>query len=500
MSDILSVFVSVFTIENILLVFGGAVLGTVFGAIPGLNTPIAVALVLPFTLVMPPIPSVALIMGVYMGGVAGGLVSAILLKIPGTAASVATTFDGYPMTLKGKSTEALQVAVFSSFFGGVFSALMLFLLAPLLSKIAIGFGPWEYFGTSVFALSLVCALSKGNLVKGFIATLLGLLIKTVGMSPVDGVASRFTFGSYNLENGFNIIAIVIGVFALPEIINNSADLAHKLELSKFKKMLFYMPGIKDIKRLFGILMRSSIIGTIIGILPGMGGGPAGMIAYSQAQKTSKRAEEYGKGCDEGVAASESANNATTGGALITMLSLGVPGDTVTAIILGAFMIQGIPTGPALSISEPLLFRSIILLVFLANIAMFIVMAMNLGWVSKVATISRVYLIPLVGMFCVTGIISVNNNIFDAIYAIGFVILGYILDRNAYPIAPLILGVILGGIVEDNLRRSLVYYGTFVDCLKQPTIGTLFVLIAIAVPIYYAFSNYRETKKAKSIKG
>lgn len=497
--DMMQVFQNIINPQCLLLIMLGVVIGNIFGCIPGLNTPIAIALVLPFTLVMDPVPSVSLIMGIYMGGVSGGLISAILLKIPGTAASVATMFDGYPMTLNGKGTEALTLGAFASFFGGVFSSFMLLLLAPLLAKLALGFGPWEYFGSALLALSLVCILIKGNMVKGFISMGIGLLIKCVGMSPMDGVAARFTFGSYQMENGFNLIAVIIGVFALPEIVNNAAKLKIKIEVSQVKKRFFYMLPFKDIKRHMGTFLRSSVIGTVIGILPGMGGGPAGMIAYAQAQKLSKTPEMYGKGCDEGVAASESANNATTGGALIPMLALGVPGDTSTSIILGAFMMQGIPTGPTLSMTQPTLFQTIIFATFIANIFMFLYQGSTLRVMSKIIQIPRMYLMPIIAVFCITGIICVNNNIFDTYYTLVFIVLGFVLEKNNYPIAPLVLGVVLGGIIEENLRRSLVYHSTFTNCLTLPSIGTVFFYIAVLAPIISALLNSNRVRSALHLK-
>lgn len=485
---------NVFNPQSLALILLGVVVGNTFGCIPGLNTPIAIALCLPFTMVMEAVPSVCLLMGIYMGGVSGGLVSAILLKIPGTAAAVATTFDGYPMTLNGKGTEALTLGAFASFFGGIFSSFMLLLLAPILSKLAIGFGPWEYFGATVLALSMVCVLIQGRMIKGFIALGIGLLAKCVGMSPIDGIAYRFSFGNVNMENGFSLIAVIIGVFALPEIVNNAGKLKEIITVSKVKKKVFHMLQPKDIKRHFVNFLRSSVIGTVIGILPGLGGGPAGLMAYAAAKKASKTPELFGKGCEEGIAASESANNATTGGALIPMLSLSVPGDTSTAVIMGAFAIQGIVVGPKLILTEPVLFRTIIMAVFVANIFMFLYQASTLGIMTKVIEIPKMFLMPLIVVFCVTGIFCLNGNVFDLYYTIGFIVLGYILDKNDYPIAPLILGMILGGTVEENLRRSIVYYGTFGECLKLKSIGTLFFVIAVIIPVVSGFCNFKRSRQ------
>lgn len=493
----LEVFQNIFNPVSLLFILAGVVLGNIFGCIPGLNTPIAVALVLPFTMAMDPVPTVCLLMGIYMGGVSGGLVSAILLKIPGTAASVATTFDGYPMTLKGQGTRAMTIGVFASFFGGIFSSVMLLLLAPALSNMAIGFGPWEYFGATVLALSMVCVLMQDKIVKGFIALAIGLLCACVGLSPIDGVAFRFSFGFNQLQSGFAQIAIIIGVFALPEIMDNAARMKQKMNVGKVEKKWFHMLDLKSIIHHLPNFLRSSIIGTVVGILPGLGGGPAGMLAYATAKKLSKTPEEFGKGCEDGVAASESANNATTGGALIPMLSLAVPGDTTTAILIGAFAIQGIPVGPNLSLTEPVLFRTIILAVFVANIFMFLYQGSTLGFMAKIIEVPKIYLMPLIVVFCVTGIFCLNNNAFDLYYTIGFVVLGYVLDKNGYPVIPLIMGLILGGIVEENLRRSISYYGSFSQCLVQPSIGTVMFALAVIIVLASVFFAIRRARKEKA---
>ncbi|WP_428768668.1 tripartite tricarboxylate transporter permease [Treponema sp. HNW] len=489
--DLSYAFLNVFNPSSLLFILLGVVIGNIFGCIPGLNTPIALALELPFTMVMGRVPSICLIMGTYMGCVSGGLVPATLLRIPGTAASIATTFEGYPMTLKGYGTYALTVGAFASFYGGIFSSFMLLLLSPLLAKFAVGFGPWEYFGATILALTLVSIIIQGRMIKGFIALGLGLLVKTVGTSPVDGVVQRFSLGNMYLENGFNLIAVLIGAFALPEVISSITKLKEHIPVPEIDKRWFhYLPG-KDFFRLHGIMLRSSIIGTVVGILPGLGGGPAGMMAYAIAKKTSTRSEEFGTGCDEGIAASESANNATTGGALIPLLALSVPGDTATAVMIGILSIQGIPIGPNLTFSEPILFKTILLVVFIANFFMYLYQGTTLRFMSKVVRVPRMYLLPLIIIFCITGIFCINSNIYDVYFTLGFIILGYILDKNDYPMAPFIMGVVLGPTVEENLRRAIGYYGNFVNCFVQRSVGTLFVIIAIILPLSIGFIGMKK---------
>ncbi len=491
----MDVIMSVLTPENLLLIFAGVVVGNVFGTIPGLNAPIAVALVLPITFSMETLPAICLIMGLYMGCVSGGLISAILLKIPGTAASIATTFDGYPMAKSGRATEALSYGAFASIFGGIFSSICLLLLAPWLSKMAIGFGPWEYFATATLSLVLVCVMLRGKVLKAFIALCLGLLLKTVGSSPVDGVALRYTFGNYNLESGFNLIVVIIGVFALPEIIHSIKNIHAKVKPMPVKRRLFYLPKLSSIKNNLFTMIRGSILGTFIGILPGMGSGAASLISYSQAKRTSKNPEKFGTGCEEGIYCCESANNATTGGALIPMLSLGVPGDTVTAIIMGALALQGLTPGPLFSMNNEMLFRAIIFSVFVANIFMFLYQITTIRYMAKITEVLKSYLYPWVTVFCVTGVISIKNNVFDLLYLMVFGLIGYILDKNGYPISPFILAFVLGGIIEENLRRSIINYDTFLNAVTTNFgFGSVFVILAALLPIIYGINYIRKERK------
>lgn len=493
--EFMTILQNVLNLQVLFLILMGVVIGNVFGCIPGLNGPIAVALILPITFSLDVVSSMALIMGIYMGSVSGGLVSAILLKIPGTAANVATAFDGYPMTLQGRATEALSCGAFASVFGGLFSAVVLLALAPVLANMAIGFGPWEYFGTAVLSLSLVSSLAGKKRMKAFIAMFIGLLLTTVGMSPVDGVAARYTFDLYYLESGFDLVVIIIGVFALPEIIHSIGGISKIPRPAKVKKRLFYLPPWKEIKDNAMTMLKGSIVGTAIGILPGMGGGAASLISYEHAKSTSKTPEKFGTGCVEGIYCCESANNATTGGALVPMLALGVPGDTVTAIIMGAIALQGITPGPLLSISQPTLFKTIIFIVFVANIFMFLFQITTIRFMAKIIEVPKYILFPVVSVFCAIGVISLNNSMFDLLYLFGFIILGYVLDKNDFPLAPFILANVLGSIVEDNMRRSIVYYGDFGKCLLQPSIGTVFFIAAMLMPFLMIWRDSRKAKRS-----
>ena len=487
--------------DVLLCIFCGVIVGQVFGCIPGLNAPIAIALALPITYALNSTQSMGLILGLYCGCVSGGMISAILLKIPGTAASVATCFDGYPMAQKGKATEALSIAAFSSFFGGIFSAICLLLLASWLANLALAFGPWEYFGTAFLSLALVCFMFDNRMLKAMIACCIGFLLKFVGVSPVDGVAIRYTFGIPALENGFQLVVVIISVFAIPEMFKAMHELKVKPTFIAPKKKLAYLPSGSSIKNNIKTLIVGSITGTFIGILPGMGGGAASLISYEQARKMSKHPEQFGTGAEDGIYSCESANNATTGGALIPMLALGVPGDTSTAVILGALMLQGIATGPLLIQTEPLLFRAMIFMFFIANILMFLFQIFTVPYMAKITKVPKYYLFPIITMFCLAGSISIRNNTFDLVYMILFGILGYIFTTNDYPIAPFILAFVLGEMVEGNYRRAIVYYGDFFSCMHQMSIGTLFVILAVALTLFMGIMQFaRWHRSQKKIEG
>lgn len=474
----LNVALSLFTPEILGLILLGVVMGIIFGAIPGLNTPIAIALVLPFTYSMDVLPSMALILGIYMGGISGGLITAILLKIPGTVSSVATTLDGYPMAQSGRAAEALAIGTFSSFVGGILSCIALMFISPLLSKVALAFGAWEYFGAAFLALSFVCVLMDGKVVKGFISVFIGLLLSTVGVSPIDGSVFRFTFGNMSLSAGFDMIAVILGAFALPEMFRTAGKIREQVIPTKFRKRWFYLPRLEDIKGEVVNFVRSAVIGIFVGILPGMGPSAAGMVAYSQAKKSSKHPEKFGTGCVSGLVASETSNNAVTGGALIPMLVLSIPGDTSTAVILGALMIQGITCGPLLVINSPDLFKAVVVIAVLANIFMFVVQSSTIRLTSKIIQVPRYLLLPLIVVFCTVGAFTINNRVFDLYAVLLFAVLGYILEENDYPLMPMVLAFVLGNMTEYNFRRTIMYYGSIGQAFTSFSVGTVLVGLGI----------------------
>lgn len=470
-------------------------MGICFGAIPGLNTPVAIALVIPITYSLNLNHTLALIMGIFMGGISGGLISAILLKLPGTAAAIATCLDGYPMTKKGHAADAMAIGTFASFIGGVFSAVILICATPLLSKFALTFGPWEYFGAIFLACTLVCTLSEGSFLKGMISTCIGLLLATVGLSPIDGQSHRLTFGWSELNGGFNLIMVVIGVFAFAELIRSANHLREEKTVNNYEKRLFYFPNMKRMWKQRWNLLRSSILGTFIGVLPGIGATVAGMFSYAQAKRFSKYPELFGTGIDDGVVASETANNAVTGGALVPTLSLSVPGDPSTAVMLGALTIQGIQCGPLLVIQHQDIFYTVIVAVLLANVFMFLIQASSIRFVVKIIECPMYYLIPIIVVFCSVGAYTINNRTFDLYSLVLFVIIGYVLSDNHYPTMPLILGFTLGNMLEVYYRRSVAYFGgNLLNGFGTFSVGTVLIIIGCLFPFINALLDKRAAKK------
>lgn len=485
----------------LLLIVLGVSLGILFGAIPGLSSTTGVALLLPFTYTMDTIPALLLMLSVYFGGMSGGLIPAILLRIPGTPASVATTFDGYPMAQKGRASKALGTGISASLFGGVFSAMALILFSPLLSKFALSFGPFEYFGITFFALMVVSSIMEGKMMKGFASLAIGLLMSCIGTSPIDGV-KRFQMGFAVMSGGFQLMSLVIGVFAVAEMFNSVKMVgsgAVNISSEEVRKNDFYMT-LHEWRCNLGGLLRSSLIGTLAGILPGLGGAAGSMMSYVQAKKTSKNPETFGTGCMEGVIASEAANNAVTGGALIPLLSLGVPGDAATALLMGALTVQGIQIGPGLFKTNPELVSTALSASLLINVILFFVAVVALKLFINIIKIPKYYLIPIIIVFCAIGCYTVNSRMFDVYVMFAFGYIGYILDKNGYSLTALILGFILGTTSEQYLRRALIYFGSFGKAMQGSKFGAAFVVLGVMYPIGSLLRQRMQRKKAAGGEG
>lgn len=468
--------------------------GIIFGAIPGLSATMAIAMVLPITYAMTPINGVASMVGLYIGGISGGLISAILLNMPGTPSSIATCFDGRPLAMKGQAGKALGVGIVFSFIGTVVSILALVTIAPPLADIAIKFGPHEYFAVTVFALTLMISLTGKSLVKGLITGLFGLMIATVGLAPVDN-AARYTFGTVDFKSGFDILTVLVGLYAISEIFVNARK-PQELKASQIES---------DVKiKGFGFTMqeflsqkinavRSSIIGIAIGLLPGIGGGTSNILAYTVARDQSKYPEKFGKGVIDGVVASEAANNATIGGSIIPLLTLGIPGDSVTAMMLGGLIIHGVTPGPLIFSQNGDIVYAIYAMMLIASVLMVLFEFGGLRFFIKILRVPKCYLLPMIFVLCAIGAFGLNSRVFDIWATLGFGVIGYVLIKLDFPLPPLILGFILGKTMEMNLRRGLMSsQGDFTPFFTNPISGA-FLLLAIASIL---FSLYRMQKEKK----
>ncbi|SLN21057.1 Tripartite tricarboxylate transporter TctA family protein [Falsiruegeria litorea R37] len=438
------------SIDNVIVLFIGVVVGTVVGAIPGMTTPMAVALTLPFTFSMPPVTGILLLLGVYKGGIYGGSITAILINAPGTPAASCTVLDGYPLARKGQARRALDIALYASCVADFISNISLILFAGVLASFALKFQSPEVFTLVVFSLTIIAGVSGDQLLKGLGAAGLGLLLATVGLDLLYGT-NRFVFGDVNLMSGLNFIPVLIGLFAVPEIINYFVKKDVELEQSK-------LAGIgaswTDFKSCLKSIIRGSFIGVILGAVPGIGGAPSAFLSYSEARRTSKNKANFGKGEIEGVAAAEAGNNGVAGATMIPLLALGIPGDIITAIILGAFMIHGLRPGPLMFQQNIDLIYAIFIGIMLSSFYLLIVGKASIRIISKIADIPQRVLFPIVLILCVFGAYAVNNSTYDVGVMLVMGLVGYAMLKMAIPAAPFLIAFILGPLLEDNFRQSL----------------------------------------------
>lgn len=464
----------VLTFDVLAMMLIGVTGGMVIGALPGLTATMGVAILVPFTFTLEPLTSLAMLVGIYVGAIQGGSIPAVLIRTPGTPASAATTFDGYPLALKGESDKALASALFASFFGGIFGTIILAFSAPLISTVALKFSAAEYCTFGVFGLSVIISLSEGSMIKGLISGFVGLLLATVGIDRVTGVP-RFTFNSIELMSGISFIPVMIGLFAVSEIFHGAEKIVQIERISFTVKRL--LPTYEEFKFTFKTLVRSSLIGTFVGALPGAGGDIAAFISYNEAKRFSKHPEEFGHGEINGIAASESANNAVCEGAMIPLLTLGVPGDSVTAVLIGAFMIQGLQPGPLLFIRNADLVYAIFVAFFIANILNYIVALVGARIFARAVSIPRYLLLPAIMLLCIIGAYSIRNSFFDVWVMLLFGIIGYGMQKLRYPIGPVVLALILGPMVESEFRRAMIMYQKDYTIFFTRPISLLFFVLA-----------------------
>jgi putative tricarboxylic transport membrane protein len=471
----------------IMLMVFGVFFGIVFGAVPGLTATLGVMLMIPFTFTMTAEQGLALLVGIYVGGISGGLITATLINIPGTPSSIVTCWDGYPMAKKGKPGQALAIGVFASLVGGTFSAIALFTIAPLLAKVALKMQSWELFAVCLMGLAIVAVMTSEDVIKGLLGTFIGLLLGTIGMDVILG-SSRWTFGHWQLMNGIQSTALMMSLFAIREILDQVAHL-HETRLKMTLKKVSFIPPFAELKESWKALGIGSIYGTLIGILPGIGQNASTILAYNQAKAVSKHPENFGQGTPEGICACESSNNAVNGGALIPLVTLGIPGDMVTAALIGGLMIHNLQPGPRLFIDSPQVVGTIMVVYFLANIIMYVIELGLMKAFIKIIEIKLAYLFPAVIVFCVLGVFALNNLIFDIWILIAFGIIGYVLNQFQIDLVSIILGFILGPLIEKYFKTGMILAeGKFSAILEHP-IAVTFLAIAVLFLFFPVLSKF-----------
>ncbi|MBW2118161.1 MAG: tripartite tricarboxylate transporter permease [Deltaproteobacteria bacterium] len=487
-----------FTIKNLVAVFGGVTIGTFCGAVPGMTITMAVALTLPFTFSMDPLTAISLLLAVYVGAIYGGSISAILLNTPGTPAAACTALDGFKLTQKGKGGKALKMANWSSCVGDLTSTIIVILICPLLGKLALYFRSPEYFALILFSITIIGGISGSSMIKGLIAGALGFLVATVGMDPFVG-AGRFDFGTLQLMKGFSFVPLLIGLFAIPEVIlqiNRSREMKGKARIttSGVSEQGDSRLTWKEFKGSFRHMIRAGIIGLVLGIIPGLGAAPSSFLSYERAKHNSKHPEEFGNGSLEGVAAAEAGNNAVNGATLVPLLTLGIPGDVITAVMLGAFMIFDLRPGPVLFMQHIDLIFGLFCALIMCDIALRIVGSLFIRYAQKVATsIPTSVIFPAVVVLCVFGSYSINNDVFDILTMVAFGVVGYVMAQYEVPTIPFLIAFVLAPMLEKGLRRSLALSGGDVLIFFKSPIAVVFFILTILAVFSISRGLFRKTK-------
>ncbi len=475
---VLEGFLSATAPEALAAMAAGALIGLIAGMLPGITISSGIIIVLPLTFVMGPHVAISLLLGIYSGGMTGGSFSAILLNIPGTPSASATGLDGYQMARRGEAGLALGTSIFSSFFGGMFSLICLWLIAPQLAAVALKFQAVDLFSLVFFGLTIISSFAVQSVVKGLLSGLIGLILVTVGQDPIMGTA-RYTFGEVNLLQGVHFLTALIGLFAIPQLVDgiqeNLRGLARGEVLSRFGSIY---PRWRHYKAMTLPSLIGSVVGTFIGILPGTGGPIAAFLSYDYAKKASKKPEAFGTGCVEGVAAPEAANNAVCGGALIPMMTLGIPGDPVTAILIGALLVHGLAPGPMLFLERADFAYTIIFSFFWSNIFTIAIALLGVRLLVKVLDAPKAVLIPAIAVLCVIGSFALRNSFFDTYVMFSFGLLGLLMRWLDMPVVPLILALVLGRPLEENLRVALTASKGDASILFTSPISLAFLILSV----------------------
>ena len=479
---------------NLLLIFAMVALGIVFGAIPGLSATLGIALLLPITFGLSTETSFVMLLAIWIGGVSGTFISAVLIGIPGSSSAIATCFDGYPMTQKGQASKALGIGMTASFIGTVCSVAIATVLSPVIAEAALHLGPWEYFSLCFCAITLIASLSKGNIFKGIMSAGIGLLMGCIGMDPING-ATRFTFGNVYLTSGISTVAQMLGMFAMCQIIRDNAKGEAKMPDVDVKNMKGLGIGFKDIIENIKTIIFAFASGLWIGFLPGMGSGISNMVAYGYAKGISKEPETFGKGNPAGVWASETANNASLGGALIPMMALGIPGDGTTAMLLGGLTIHGIQPGPLMQQNNPVFTYMIFLSALLAAILCLLVEIFGIRWFPKLLDAPYHFLYPAILALCLLGVYIETFNIANIIMACFFIAVGLYMMYAGIPTTPFILSFVLGSQMENYFRKAISYgKGDWTLFFTRP-VSCILLIVAVGSVFVPLIKEHLAKKKA-----
>lgn len=478
---------------TLLFIAAGTVFGLVFGALPGLSATMGVALMIPMTYALEPSLALGIMIGVYVGGIAGGAVSATLINIPGTPSSVVTSLDGYPMAQQGKAAQALGWAAFSSGWGSIVSWVVLIFLSTYLAKICTQFGSPEYGALAFFGLAVISAVSGKSMSKGIIAGLIGVTISFIGVDPIWGTM-RFNFGNINLMSGVSTIPAMIGLYSIPQLLSSCTDKTREDRIKVSARDV--VPPFKAQWRQKFNILRSSLIGVLIGMIPAAGGNIAAFISYDWAKRFSKKPETFGKGNYEGVVASEASNNGVCGGALIPLLTLGIPGDSVTAVLLGALMIHGVRPGAALFTDKPDVVVGLFTAFLIATVFMVLVQVIGVKFFVKVLNVPVHYLIPVLTVLSLVGSFAIRNSYFDVILTLVIGTAGFLLKKGGFPMAPIVLGLVLGSMFEGEIRRALRLSGGSFSIFFTNPVACVIIVVAVAIIGYNLFKSIRNSLKER----
>lgn len=493
MEGFLQASIAVVTPNTIFFLIGGTVMGVILGAIPGVTGAMGIALLLPITFYMTVNNALTMMVSIYVGAIAGGLVTAILLRIPGEPSSIVTTFDGYPMAAKGQPGRALGYAIGAALFGGIVSWVFLVLLTYPLSEIAARLRPFDILALVLMALVLIAALGRGSIIKGLISGLLGILVSMPGTDPSTG-ALRLTLGFHDLDAGFSTLAVLIGAYAVAQVMSDLIEVERKVEAVKATAGSMWIT-LREWKEQWWNLWRSSIIGTWVGIMPGIGATVGSLVSYSVAKTSSKTPEKFGTGHPEGIVASECGNNSTVGGSLVPLIAMGIPGGVTDSFLLAALIIHGLQPGPLLFTQHPEVVYIIFASCLISHFVLFLILTAGMRGLVKVASVPVWYLFPIILLFCMIGSFAENNRVFDVFVMLAFGVIGFALDKTGFSLGAFVIGFVLGPITEKSLRAGLTLSdGSYLDIFMHP-VSAVCVVLAAGMFVWSLRSQYRINKQA-----